>query len=164
MLDKVIVKLCEKVACHLDKRVIYRDDGVPYLERYYILHSDTYKFLPGIYLHKFLASDEDVELHDHPWHFSGSIILTGGYLEQRRYDNSGTQSVVTHLLSPGSINLIRGTTFHRVDLIDDFAWTLFFSGRKVRDWGFWHPETKKYTPWKQFVEEKRAGRLDAAAE
>jgi hypothetical protein len=164
MINRVITKLCETVASRLEKKTIYRDDGIPYLERYYIFHSDQFKFLPGVYLHKFLSSDEDVELHDHPWRLSGSLILTGGYLEQRRYNKGDNQLVLTHLLSPGSINIIKGSTFHRVDLIEDFAWTLFVSGNKVRDWGFWHPKTKKYTPWKEFVEKKRHQQLDAAAE
>lgn len=33
-----------------------------------------------IYLHKFMRSDEDRALHDHPWSFL-SIILRGGYFE-----------------------------------------------------------------------------------
>lgn len=157
MLKSVITSLCEKIASKLEKRIIYREDGVPYLERYYILHSNDTKYLPGIYLHKFLSSDEDVELHDHPWSRSFSIILTGGYHEQRRYTRGdGKSEVITHCLTPGSFNLIEGTTFHRIELIENSAWTLFFSGDKKREWGFWHPDTHQYTHWKEFIEQKKS--------
>ena len=148
MFSRLAERLCEALASRLDKRTIYRDDGKPYLERYYLIHSTRFKYIPGIYLHKFLSSDEDPELHDHPWGTSISVILTGGYLEERREEDD---TVTSRLVRPGFFNLIRKNDFHRVDLIKDHAWTLFIAGKRKQDWGFWNRDTGVYTPWRKFV-------------
>jgi len=155
MIQKTVERVCEALSKRLEKRIITRRDGKPYLERYYILHSDTFRWLPGIYLHKFLSSDEDHELHDHPWGTSVSLILTGGYYEDFRYgDAKGRYRVNTRRLWPGQINIIHADTFHRVDLIEPYAWTLFMSGDRKQDWGFWDQDTKIYTPWRRHTERK----------
>lgn len=66
---------------HLDatKQIIGDDQGTPYMVRYFISRPNTKK-KGRIYLHKFLRSDHDRALHDHPWNFV-SIILKGGYWE-----------------------------------------------------------------------------------
>lgn len=155
----IVEKICEKLASKLDKRVIHRSDGKPYLERYYILRSTKYKYIPGIYLHKFLSSDEDPELHNHPWGSSMSIILTGGYKEERRYEevhnNEVNRYVVTEYVTPGSLNFIKKNDFHRIDLLKEYAWTIFFSGNREQDWGFWNKDTDKYIPWKKHIENRK---------
>jgi hypothetical protein len=57
------------------KQIIRSDDGQPYLIRWAINTP-----LLGIKLHHILRSDEDRDLHDHPWSFL-SVILWGGYWE-----------------------------------------------------------------------------------
>ena len=150
MIKKAVHRVCEALSKRLEKRVITKRNGEPYLERYYILHSGHFGWLPGIYLHKFLSGDEDPELHNHPWGTSVSLILTGGYDEERRHGNS----VRTARVQPGSINVIYRDTFHRVDLLEDYAWTLFMSGERQQDWGFWDRNTDVYTPWREHVERK----------
>ena len=54
-------------------------DGSEYLVRRYLLPRN--KFL-NIYLHKFLGSDDDRALHDHPW-YSISCVLKGRLIEHR---------------------------------------------------------------------------------
>ena len=155
MINKTVERICEVLASKLEKRIIMRRDGKPYLERYYILHSDSISWLPGIYLHKFLSSDEDPELHDHPWGTSVSFVLTGGYFEEYRYaDARNRYRSNVRMLGPGRINIIHADTFHRVDLIEDHAWTLFMSGERKQDWGFWDQETGNYTPWREHVGKK----------
>jgi len=151
MIEGIVDKICEGLSRYLEKRVITRRDGKPYLERYYIFHSDRFKKIPGIYLHKFLSSDEDEELHNHPWGSSVSFILTGGYIEERRNDK---RRVVIKDVLPGSINYINHDDFHRVDLIKNYAWTLFMSGNREQDWGFWNRDTDVYTPWQEHIERK----------
>lgn len=62
------------------KQIIRNDDGVPYMVRRAI----NTRF-GGVKLHHILRSDDDRDLHDHPWSFL-SIILWGGYWEHRERD------------------------------------------------------------------------------
>lgn len=141
-------KIWNRFLSKLENRIIYRRDGKPYLVRYYILHSNKYKFLPGIYIHHFLSSDEDLELHDHPWLTSLSFILSGSYMEERReFDNT----VSTKRYQAGMFNLIKANDFHRVDLETPSVWTLFLSGNRSESWGFWDRDTGKYTSWRRHV-------------
>ncbi len=89
-------------ALKLPHRVITRDDGKPYLNRWFLCGSaaEALRFfpqgdreprwwqrltgwLPIVYVHRFDSSDTDDELHNHPW-AATSLILAGGYDEQRR--------------------------------------------------------------------------------
>lgn len=153
-------------------RVIYDRDGrSPYLTRYYLVHrpympdgSDPFDDFGdpkpeslvnksfGVYLHHFHRSDEDGECHNHPWQWSLAIILAGGYSEERRTKDD---TVVRRVKKPGSINMIRATDFHRVDLIEHDAWTLFIAGPKVATWGFWNRDTKEYLHWRDFIDKRR---------
>jgi hypothetical protein len=144
-------------------RVIYdREGGSPYLSRYYIFGSafdDNGKrvrrsWMPiSLFLHKFHRSDDDGALHSHPWRWSIALILRGGYSEERRVGDG----VVRRLVRPFRFNFIRGTDYHRVDLLGESAWTLFLAGPKVSTWYFWDRVTKRRVGWKAFITEKRDG-------
>ncbi|MEJ2214959.1 MAG: hypothetical protein P8Y20_13150, partial [Gammaproteobacteria bacterium] len=61
---------------HLRCRIINGNHGEPYLERYHLFR------LPGgggVYIHRFIDSDPDRGLHDHPWKAAVSLILSGSY-------------------------------------------------------------------------------------
>lgn len=178
MLSKLIAAACRTLAKRLPVRVITGADGTPYLSRYTIFN------FPGgtrhLYLHQFHRSDEDIELHNHPWTRSVSLVLSGGYSEERRVDNwrlhregenvdpqrmrfnmrtGGALEVCdSHVerreIKPGSINVIDADTFHRVELRDGEAWTLFLSGRFTQRWGFWDRNTQTYTDYKTFLQQK----------
>lgn len=114
----------------LPARAIDGDDGEPYLERYFL-----FDFL-GVkaYIHRFVASDPDRGLHDHPWGRSLSLVLVGGYREVRR---RGTQAARCRSLEPWRLNYIRGSDFHRIVLDPgEEAWTLFLHGARTKGWGF----------------------------
>jgi hypothetical protein len=128
---------------HLNHFVIYNDAGSPYLLRTRLSPDrDWWRKelkMPGVFPHFFFRSDSDREIHNHPWAWSVSFILSGGYWEER-YDPMirGTRR---KLYLPGSINRIDRETFHRVELVDPEAgcWTLFVAGPKVLgdgEWGF----------------------------
>jgi hypothetical protein len=136
-------------------REIILDDR-PYLRRFYIT-SKTDKERPfGLYLHYFHRGDEDRELHNHPWKKSYSLILTGGYDEERAL----ADGIAIRSLRTGRINVIRDTDFHRIMLNKSYGahtWTLFMSGARIpktpegyKDWGFWNRETDKYIPHQEF--------------
>lgn len=125
-------------------REIYRRDKQLYLTRYYIFRKPVW-WLPSLYLHCFHASDEDLELHSHPWLRSLSLILWGKYREEYRVGDE----VKERVLGSGRLNYITTDKFHRVDLLTNEVWTLFLSGSKINDWGFWDRETGRYTPWRE---------------
>lgn len=138
----------------LKKRAIYRGDKQLYLTRYYIFRR-TKKWLPSIYLHCFHASDEDMELHNHPWQHSVSLILKGRYREEYRDKFNKVQE---RFLGPGRLNFIPANKFHRVDLMTSTVWTLFISGRRVQRWGFWDRITGAYRDWEDHLRDKQQKR------
>ncbi len=143
-------------ASHLHRRDICNDKGDVYLERYRILG-----WIPGsnsrlpfnIYLHRFRRGDEDDQLHNHPWKWAVSFILTNGYVEDRRCEIYG-YAVNMRVIRAPAINVIRGDTYHRVDLIADDCWTLFITGPKTSSWGFWNRYTGKFTEWRARLRER----------
>jgi hypothetical protein len=115
-----------------------------------------------IYLHKFHRSDNDGALHNHPWQWAVSLVLAGGYSEERRVNKTvslgGEFGVVQHAVErrnvfPLSVNVIRHDTFHRVDLFEPDAWSLFVVGPRVSSWSFWDRNTNKETLWREFLEQ-----------
>lgn len=158
LINEACVQLSNRVR---DKRT-FETEGSPYLTRFYLLRKskpdadDEALNAPfSVYLHYFHRGDEDPELHNHPWGFSFSLILTNGYFEERWVGSK----IVKRVLRPGSINILRSSDFHRVDLRDPNkgAWTLFFAGKRVQDWGFWHPTIRtEYMPWRTFIKEREA--------
>lgn len=115
-------------------RIINGHQGEPYLERYHLLR------LPGgggVYLHRFVASDPDRGLHDHPWPWALSWVLAGGYRELLLAPAGAGERVVERPVRPGRFNRIGGGDFHRVILPEGGeAWTLFMHAGKCKDWGF----------------------------
>lgn len=107
-------------------KVIHNCDGDPYLYRWYLLRTPWV----ALFLHRFVRSDEDRALHDHPWAFL-VIPIWRGYVEH----NDKGQRRVWPLLG---IRFRRATYRHRVQLIHGRpAWSLFFRFREHRTWGFW---------------------------
>jgi hypothetical protein len=156
-LEKYILKFIDIL--NLDRRVISRDNGEKYLTRYYIFRKPL-KWMPSVYIHCFHNGDVDQELHSHPWDRSISFILNGSYLEERR---SKSDAITTKIFSPGNINYIKGTDFHRVDLMGEKVWTLFISGAKVKDWHFWNIDTRELTQWEEFINRKKRHDSNIAA-
>lgn len=138
-------KLLMAITDRLPMRII-NDGNRPYLERYYLFSLLGWTF----YIHRFVGSDPERGLHDHPWRKAYSIILSGWYWEQTRM---GIRRV-------SWFNSLTGDSFHRVILpgkgwlqisLDDKkklqcdrekipCWTLFFHTTKnVKPWGFLTP-------------------------
>lgn len=61
-----------------DKKEIVNCDRDVYLHRWYIIRKPWF----ALFLHKFVRSDEDRALHDHPWDFL-VIPIWRGYFEHR---------------------------------------------------------------------------------
>jgi hypothetical protein len=165
-------------------RVIYDHEGKsPYLSRYYLKGRPTMPdgsdpFGPdgapkreavwregiGIYLHKFHRGDDDEALHNHPWVWSRSLVLVGGYVEERRIwlNPPAFFQVERRIVRPPSWNKIDADDFHRVDLIEKDCWSLFISGPKTgKSWGFWDRWTSQFWPWREFITKVRGNGWDS---
>jgi hypothetical protein len=101
---------------------------------------------------RFVASDDPVGLHDHPWWFA-SLILHGHYTE--------ITTTATTVRRRGSIGVRRATHRHRVCLPRDAhgreipCLTIIVTGPHIREWGFWCPRTsrnpERFIPWRDIT-------------
>jgi hypothetical protein len=131
-----------RVTAWLTPSTIVGADGRPKLYRHYVLGNGR---THGVFLHHFVASDEETLLHDHPWNWAFGVVLRGGYYELRR-DRLGLST--RRWLGPGRVNVILPGVFHRVELRGaQPAWTLFVHGRKVSRWGFLNVVTGVFRLW-----------------
>ena len=145
----------------LKKQIIRREDGSAYLIRWAFNTP-----FGGIKLHHILGSDEERDLHDHPWSFF-SVILRGGYWEHvavdpasdPRYDLRFTgMRPVTHRTwyGAGSALWRPAPSPHCLELAEGrTAWTLVFTGPKKREWGF--RTICGWIPWTEYWRVKREG-------
>lgn len=174
MLADLLIRLLLRLSRGKPRVINGRDDASkPYLTRYFLTRRsrdtegmDGAEAPPptwGIYLHHFQRSDDDGALHNHPWSWAVSLVLKGGYSEERRVDDGcklcsfglhgGVHShVVRRRVRPWTLNFLTRRSFHRIDLLDaEGAWTLFLVGPVVQSWGFWDRDAKRFTPWKRFL-------------
>jgi hypothetical protein len=110
----------------------------PYLERYYVGQLFGFTF----YLHRFVGSDGERLVHDHPWVWSAALVLVGGYREERvtgLCPDHGWRSRRRRMF-PGRLNVIREMDFHRIESTAPETWTLFFHTPRCKRWGFLFPE------------------------
>jgi len=123
--------------------LVIAPDGHPYLYRWHLYRESEVGF--NQYLHIQVASDPKSPLHDHPWD-NVSTILAGGYVETTAepVGPSGTE-----LQEPGVFRRVPGEVIrrhaflaHRLELLEGvpYTMTLFTTGPKFREWGFWYPE------------------------
>ncbi len=175
-------RLCERIARRLlERRILGRDGESLYLSRFYLLgrphseglgsafderdhptNSTRWSRLPvSVFLHKFHRGDDAGELHNHPWKWAFSIVLAGGYREERRARDCArsivsigakhSACVYSRTLRPLSMNVLHADDYHRVDLLERDCWSLFVAGPRAQSWGFWDRRTGKFTPWREFV-------------
>lgn len=128
---------CELFARRCEVQHITRENR-PYLDRYYVAGwSPSNRQRPGsVYLHHFLASDAHDAVHSHPWTWALSLILVGGYREQRCTPD-GTST--TSEYRPGDVNVLGPHDRHRIDLLETDCWTLFLTGDYAQPWSFSSP-------------------------
>lgn len=130
----VITLLGAYVLCvMLSKRRIH-ENGKPYIDRWYLTPSTRWG---RPFLHHIIKRDDNPNLHNHPWP-AFSIVLWGGYYETRWDRKPGEIApVYFRRVGAGSISRLGARTFHRIHKVDrGGAWTLFFHGKRNREWGF----------------------------
>ena len=117
---------------------VIESGGKPYLVRIYLAHWRGWR----VYLHRFVTSDGERWLHDHP--FTGcALVLAGGYWEEVLPALGGMK----RLYRRRWLNWIPGRKFHRIAAVRPGTWTLFVHGPHSKVWGFLEPvETEDCTP------------------
>ncbi len=103
---------------------IYNQDH-PYLERWILWCGLSLR------LHRFLASDEDRAVHDHPWWFV--TLPFSSYGEYIEVDGQEIHRTVAAWRPHFRHSQFR----HRVEITRAPAWTLVITGLKSNEWGFW---------------------------
>lgn len=124
--------------------------GDSYLLRWWVIPRNRWF---NIYLHQFRRSDDDRALHDHPW-WNCSIVLSGCYDE--------VMPQATKRRKAGSVVFRHATARHRLELPvinggQSYCWTLFITGPRVREWGFWCPQG--FVHWKDFTSPADVGQI-----
>ncbi|MBX2848135.1 MAG: hypothetical protein KTR16_07445 [Acidiferrobacterales bacterium] len=114
--------------------------GQNYMQRWHLMRKPGVR---NLYLHKYMGSDDDRALHDHPW-TSWSILLWGRLVE---VTDKGQKRIWPF------IPKYRSATYsHRLILNSNRALTLFYTGKKIREWGFHCP--KGWVHWTEFTDEQ----------
>lgn len=143
-----------------DFRVV-REEGAVYLNRWHLVPRNNWF---NVYLHQMLRDDDDV-LHDHPYS-SLSLVLADGLVERwvedvsefcqlvrRKYPEETVidpaQFATERVLYRGQLVWRSSRMAHQLVVVRP-AWTLFVTGPRVREWGFWCP--RGWRPWRQYVD------------
>lgn len=124
--------------------------GDDYLQRWFVIPRNRFF---NVYLHRFLRSDDDRALHDHPW-LNASFLLDGEYVEHTI--PQGGINVRTRYVA-GDIRLRGARSAHRVELTNGPCWSLFITGPRVREWGFHCPAGWRH--WTEFVSRHNSGEI-----
>jgi hypothetical protein len=159
---RVLSHLIDRVCSRRKPDVVIGGADNPYMLRWWIFPRNRFF---NVYLHRFLRSDDDRALHDHPWG-NMSWILEGKYLEivpVNPAEPSGPTRAVVRMA--GDFAIRKSRFAHRIELLLDTSfpgvkverpvWSLFFTGPRVRDWGFWCPAGWRH--WKDFTGFRKTG-------
>ncbi len=118
-------------------KMIRRDGTLDYLERFYLLKIRGH----ALFLHRFWADDQD-GLHDHPWPWA-RLILSGGYFEEGADGGK-------HWRPRGTFSYRSAEVLHRLTMPAELkgkTWSLFYHGRRTRQWGFLEMDTGFRSGW-----------------
>lgn len=128
----------------------------PYMQRWWVIPRNR---IFNIYLHRFLHSDDDRALHDHPW-FNVSILLKGKYVE-----NTIAAGGVKYAqeFRTGACKFRSPWAAHQIEIVPGTeCWSLFITGPVMRNWGFHCPAG--WRPWQVFVKDGQKGQIGRGCE
>lgn len=104
--------------------------GHVHFRRYRLLQTPWF----AIYIHQILRSDEDNDMHDHPWKFT-SVILSGSYEESVMYPPN-FYAVHHYTYHQGDVVEHAAEDAHRLRLKTKEVWTLVIASGRKREWGY----------------------------
>ena len=135
----------------------------PYLRRHWLFPRNLFF---NVYVHEFLRSDDDRAHHDHPWLFNASWLIDGAYIE---HVITAGGALCRSIRPAGSFKFRWGKAPHRLELLQFTnlrgqaepplpCWTVFITGPRVREWGFYCME-RGWIHWKAFTSPADKGRI-----
>lgn len=127
---------------------VVRNDRDVYLRRWWVIPRNNYF---NIYLHNMLRDDDDI-LHDHMY-WSFSLCLSGRLREVYQLHPAETpfhaaSERLIRDVEQGSISIRSPEMAHQLVVVET-AWTIFITGPRIKEWGFWCP--KGFRHWKDYV-------------
>lgn len=124
------------------------DPERPYLRRWWIVPRNEGC---NVYLHEILRSDDDRAGHDHPW--ANTSFLIDGEYEEVLFDPLEPWREARRVRRvAGDVARREATDTHRLIVPEGGrAISLFMTGPKVRDWGFWCPDGRGWVHWRDFT-------------
>lgn len=135
---------CRRMMDIRDPDFIIGETENPYIKRWWVVPRNQFA---NLYLHLTLRSDDDRAMHDHPFD-NTSFLVAGSYVEHT------PEGVFTRL--PGDIVARSASAMHRLEIPKGgFAISLFFTGPKVREWGFDCPQGWRH--WRDFTDTSSGG-------
>lgn len=156
-LAKKLLPICKKIAEERDPdfTIVRGSDAEVYMKRWWLIPRNR---LFNVYLHCMLG-DDDAVMHDHMY-ASLSLVLTRGLGEKYCRDprrefffeqDLGTGNwdrrsywVQSRSFQAGDV-IYRSRHFAHQLLVESPAWTIFVTGPRLKEWGFWCPRG-----WKHF--------------
>lgn len=114
--------------------------------------------LENAYVHRFIRSDEDHALHDHPWSWV-TVLLDGSYWEHVPANPADPAGPTRRERRSAGDIVVRGNAArpHRVEITPGRpVTTLFLTAEKSREWGFWCERGWRH--WRDFVAIDELGR------
>jgi hypothetical protein len=156
MLHALITKVFAGAIARAQARkpdVVIGGQNRPYLLRWFLIPRNP---IFNVYLHRFLRSDDDRALHDHPWPWC-SILLHGSYVEWSKPRQGSPLKFHVERFDAGSVRFHRARYAHRLELRSGECWTLFITGPRIRQWGFHCP--RGWVHWKDFTDPNDAGAI-----
>lgn len=144
-MDGTLLTVAESVMASRPRDFRVGPDHEPYLERWWLKREPE----GSIYVHRFLRSDDDRALHDHPWD-SVSIVLAGRYVEVT------PEGSIPRLA--GDVIFRRASDPHRIEIAQgETAITLFITGAREREWGFHCGDDTPAGGWRHWREFTKPG-------
>ena len=146
--------------------IFFQNIGPDYLHRFRLIPMIVFRgeqWHPprNVFIHRFLRSDHDRALHDHPWE-SWSLLIWGDLVEFYYYASEHNREWLVPLYQVGRHYhrripkfkwIHRPATWRHRLIVDPEATrkpiTIFVTGPKVRDWGFWPAGVWVY--WKTYL-------------
>lgn len=130
---------------------IVSKEGKVHFRRYRLLSTPWF----SLYLHQICRSDEDVDMHDHPWDFE-SMILSGSYAEFSKYPPE-FDDVEYNKFYAGDCIKHNAEDAHRIYLLSPEVWTLVFTSGRNREWGY--QTSEGWINHEEYRRRKREGTL-----
>lgn len=150
-LARTLGRKCAAIVAERDPDFVI-GGATPYLLRWWLVPRNK---IFNVYLHVMLRDDDDRALHDHPW---SSLSLLLGSVQDGGFRKSGVlwevfsagNGLITQRRITAGALVYRSARFaHRLVVPQAGVMTIFVTGPRVREWGFWCERGWRH--WEEFT-------------